>query len=53
MQRFLRMRSLQIVASIHAQVFNRFNLDRGLSSRTNFNKYRSVAPAKWRQIGAA
>ena len=36
MQRFRRMRSLQMFVSVHASVTNHFNLERSLSSRSNF-----------------
>ena len=53
MQRFRRMRSLQIFASVHASVFNHFNQERSLSSRDIFKRNRAVALAEWRQLGAA
>jgi len=53
MQRFRRMRSLQIFAAVHASVFNHFNQDRHLSSRQNFKLNRAVALVEWRQLGAA
>jgi putative transposase len=53
MQRFRRMRSLQMFASVHASVFNHFNSERSLSSRSNFKKNRAAALAEWRQLGAA
>ncbi len=53
MQRFRRMRSLQMFASVHASVFNHFSSDRSLSSRSRFKKNRAAALAEWRQLGAA
>jgi putative transposase len=53
MQRFRRMRSLQMFVAVHASVHNHFNSERSLSSRVNFKKNRAVALAEWRQLGAA
>ncbi|RYH07165.1 IS6 family transposase [Tropicimonas sp. IMCC6043] len=53
MQRFRRMRSLQMFASVHASVFNHFNSERSFSPRANFKKNRAAALAEWRQLGAA
>ncbi|NDR57938.1 IS6 family transposase [Pseudoruegeria sp. M32A2M] len=53
MQRFRRMRSLQMFAALHASVSNHFNSERSLSSRANFKKNRTAALAEWRQLGAA
>jgi len=53
MQRFRRIRSLQMFASVHASVTNHFNTDRSLSSRANFKLNRDAALAEWRQLGAA
>ena len=53
MLRFRRMRSLQKFASVHASVYNHFNQERGLSSRTNFKLNRAAALAEWRGLGAA
>jgi putative transposase len=50
MQRFRRMRSLQMFVSIHASVTNHFNLERSLSSRSNFKLNRAAALAEWRQL---
>ncbi|SDL49875.1 IS6 family transposase [Aliiruegeria lutimaris] len=43
MQRFRRMRSLQMFAAVHASVSNHFNSERSLSSRANFKKNRTAA----------
>ena len=53
MQRFRRMRSLQMFASVHASVFNHFNSERSLSSRANFKKNRTAALVEWRGLCAA
>ncbi len=53
MQRFRRMRSLQIFASVHASVFNHFNQERSLSSRDVFKQNRAAALAEWRGLCAA
>ena len=50
MLRFQRMRSLQKFASVHASVYNHFNQERSLSTRTNFKLNRAVALAEWRQL---
>ena len=53
MLRFRRMRSLQKFAAVHASVYNHFNQERSLSTRTNFKLNRTAARAEWRQLGAA
>jgi putative transposase len=53
MQRFRRIRSLQMFASIHASVTNHFNHERSLSSRNHFKKNRAAALAEWRELGVA
>jgi putative transposase len=53
MQRFRRIRSLQMFASVHASVTNHFNTDRDLTTRAIFKKNRATALAEWRQLGAA
>ena len=50
MQRFRRMRILQMFVSVHASVTNHFNLVRSLSSRSNFKLNRTAALAEWRQL---
>ncbi len=52
MLRFRRMRSLQKFASVHASVFNHFNLERSLSSRSLFKQTRAAALAEWRALCA-
>lgn len=53
MLRFRRMRSLQMFVAVHASVFNHFNQERSLTSRTIFKRNRAVALAEWRGLGAA
>jgi putative transposase len=53
MQRFRRMRSLQMFVSVHASVQNHFNQERHLYSRQNFKLNRAAALAEWRGLGAA
>jgi putative transposase len=53
MQRFRRMRSLQMFAAVHASVFNHFNSERSLSSRSDFKKNRAAALAEWRSLSEA
>ena len=53
MQRFRRMRSLQKFAAVHASIYNLFNSERSLSSRSNFKLNRAIALAEWRGLGAA
>ena len=50
MQRFRRMRSLQMFVSGHASVTNHFNLERSLTSRSNFKLNQTAALAEWRQL---
>ena len=50
MQRFRRLRSLQMFVSIHASVTNHFNLERSLTSRSNFKLNRAAALAEWSQL---
>lgn len=50
MQRFRRMRSLQMFVSVHASITNHFNLERSLTSRSNFKLNRTAALAEWRQL---
>ena len=52
MLRFRRMRSLRKFASVHASVFNHFNLERSLSNRTHFKLHRAAALAEWRGLCA-
>jgi putative transposase len=52
MQLFRRLRSLQMFVSVHASVTNHFNLERSLTSRSNFKLNRTAALAEWRQLRA-
>ena len=52
MQRFRSMRSLQKFSSVHASVYNHFNQERHLYSRTNFKTNRTAALDEWQQICA-
>ncbi|WP_411709833.1 IS6 family transposase, partial [Albidovulum salinarum] len=53
MQRFRRMRSLQMFAAVHASVVNHFSQERHLYSRQNFKLNRAAALAEWRGLGAS
>ncbi len=53
MQRFRRMRSLQMFAAVHASVLNHFNSECSLISRSNFKLNRAAAFAEWRGLFAA
>ena len=50
MQRFRRMRSLQVFVSVLALVTNHFNLECRLSSRSNFKLNQTATLAEWRQM---
>ena len=50
MLRFRRLRSLQKFAAVHASVYNLFNAERSLSSRSNFKLNRAAALAEWRAL---
>ncbi len=52
MLRFRRMRTLQKFAAVHASVFNHFNQERSLSSRSLFKQTRAAALAEWRGLCA-
>ncbi|MFD1193842.1 IS6 family transposase [Seohaeicola saemankumensis] len=53
MLRFRRMRSLQKFAAVHASVYNHFNQDRSLSTRSKFKLNRAAALAEWHGLCAA
>ncbi len=53
MQRFRRMRSLQMFAAVYASVSNHFNQERHLYSRQSFKLHRAAALAEWRLLGSA
>ena len=50
LQRFRRMRSSQMFVYVHASVTNHFNLERSLTSRSNFKLNQTAALAEWRQL---
>ncbi|MDV4145846.1 IS6 family transposase [Shimia sp. FJ5] len=52
MLRFRRLRSLQKFVAIHASVYNLFNVERSLSSRSNYKLNRTAALAEWRGLFA-
>jgi putative transposase len=52
MQRFRRMRSLQMFAAVHSSVYNHFNSQRSRYSRANFKRNRAAALAEWRGLCA-
>jgi putative transposase len=51
MLRFRSMGSLQKFVSVQATVYNHFNQERHLYSRSNFKLKRAAALAEWRQLG--
>ena len=53
MLRFRRMRSLQKFAAVHSSVYNHFNQERSLTSRSRFKQTRSADLAEWRELGTA
>ena len=52
MLRFRQMKSLQKFVSIHANVHNRFSLDRHLVDRQTYKAARSAALADWQNLVA-
>ncbi len=50
---FRSMQRLQKFVSVHSSVYNLFNLEHHLHSRTNFKFNRTAALAEWRQLGAS
>ena len=50
MSRFKDIKTLQKLASIHASIFNLFNLQRHLINRATFRQNRSAALAEWREV---
>ena len=52
MLRFRRMRSLQKFSAVHASIYNLFNSERSLTSRSNFKLNRAAALAEWRGLCA-
>ena len=53
MQRFRRMRSLQMFAAVHSSIYNLFNRERHLNSRRNFKLFRTAALEEWRLLCSA
>jgi putative transposase len=52
MARFRDIKSLQKFASVHASLFNHFNMDRHLNRRDTLKKNRSAVMAEWRPLAA-
>ena len=50
MARFRDIKTLQKFASVHASLFNHFNMDRHLNPRSIFKQSRSAALAEWREL---
>ncbi|TMM49533.1 DDE-type integrase/transposase/recombinase [Sulfitobacter sabulilitoris] len=53
MLRFRRMRTLQKFVAVHGSVYNHFNAERHLHSRSNFKLNRAAALDEWRGLCAA
>ncbi len=53
MLRFRRMRTLHTFVAVDASVYNHFNAERHLYSRSNFKLNRAAALVEWRALGAA
>jgi putative transposase len=52
MLRFRRMKTLQKVASVHANVHNHFALERHLIDRQTYKERRSAALAEWQVLAS-
>jgi putative transposase len=52
MARFRDIKTLQKFASVHASIYNHFNVDRHLNRREVFKRNRAAAPAEWHQLTA-
>ena len=50
MLRFRRLQSLQKFVAVHSSIYNHFNQERHLKSRTNFKLKRTAALAEWRDL---
>ena len=50
MSRFRRMRSLQKFVSMHSSVYNHFNFERDINTRTRFKQKRDTALREWRDL---
>jgi putative transposase len=53
MQKFQSRVTLQIITSIHSQIYNHFNHQRDLQRRDIFKQQRSSSLAEWRGLCAA
>ncbi|MEG3153122.1 DDE-type integrase/transposase/recombinase, partial [Sphingomonas sp. ZT3P38] len=52
MLRFRRMKTLQKFASVHANFYNHFNLERHLVDRPTYKERRSAALAEWQSLAS-
>ncbi len=52
MAKFRDVKTLQKFASVHASIYNHFNLERHLTHRDKFKSNRAAALAEWRQLAA-
>ena len=52
MSKLRDIKTLQKYAAVHASIHNHFNLDRHLTSRTEFRMARLAANAEWREVAA-
>ncbi|MGK0170329.1 MAG: putative transposase [Gammaproteobacteria bacterium] len=50
MVRFTSAKSLQMFVSLHASIYNHFNLERHPYNRQQFKSNRTVALNEWRQL---
>jgi len=53
MLRFRQIRSLQKFASVHGSIYNHFNQERALYSRSKYKANRAAALIEWRALFAA
>ena len=52
MLRFRRMKTLQKFASVHANVYNLFSLERHIVDRQTYKERRSAALAEWQNLAS-
>jgi putative transposase len=52
MAKFSDVKTLQKLSTVHASIYNHFNLEFHLKRRNIFKKHRAVALAEWCQIAA-
>jgi putative transposase len=52
MLRFRRMKTLQKFASVHANVYEHFNLERHLIDRQTYRERRSAALEEWQALAS-